>query len=94
MSSIKINMPPYAEEDLKKIEDLIKKVKEMDEKLNLLNETKIKEIVFNGNNHSVSDSQRYDVKIVTNEKEIIELAKRGYDCQQIGESKWLMKKRI
>ncbi len=34
-------------EDLRKIEDLIKKVKEMDEKLKALSEVKIKEIVFN-----------------------------------------------
>ncbi len=90
-------------EDLRKIEDLIKKVKEIDEKLKSLNETKIKEIVFNvikeygiifnGTNHSTSN-QKYDVKIVTSEEEIIELAKQGYDCQQIGENKWLMKKRI
>lgn len=40
--------------------------------------------ILNGNNHSSSE-QKYDVKIVTNEEEIIELAKQGYDCQQIGE---------
>jgi len=83
---------------LRKIEDLIKKVKEIDEKLKALNETKIKEIVFNvikeygvilnGSTHSTSN-QKYDVKIVTREEEIIELAKQGYDCQQIGENKWL-----
>ena len=61
-----------------------------------MNETKIKEIVFNvikeygvifnGNTHSTSE-EKYDVKIVTSEKEIIELAKQGYDCRQIGENK-------
>jgi integrase len=89
-------------EDLRKIEDLIKKVREIDEKLKTFNETKIKEIVFsvikeygvifNGNDHLTSE-QKYDVKIVTSEEEIIELAKQGYDCQQIGENKWLMKRK-
>ncbi len=34
-------------------------------------------IIFNGNNHSTSE-QKYDVKIVTSEEEIIKLAKQGY----------------
>lgn len=33
-----------------------------------------------------------DVRIVNTEDEIIRFAKLGYDCQVIGESKWLMKK--
>jgi integrase len=87
-------------EDLRKIEDLIKKVKELDEKLKSLNETRIKEIVFevikeygvifNSNNNN--SSGKYDVKIITSEEEIVKLAKRGYDCQRIGKNKWLMKK--
>jgi hypothetical protein len=72
--------------------------------LKSLNETKIKKIVFkvikeyglvfNGNHYSASYPEKYDAKIVTSEEEIIELAKQGYDCQQIGKNKWLAKKKI
>ena len=36
--------------------------------------------------------RKHDAKIVTSEEEIIELAKQGYECQVIGNCKWLMKK--
>lgn len=67
-----------------------------------MNESWIKEIVlkvirefgFMLNNNcdcNFTTSQKYyDMKIVTSEEEIIELARQGYDCQQIAENKWLM----
>ncbi|MCD6371240.1 MAG: site-specific integrase [Candidatus Aenigmarchaeota archaeon] len=97
---------PYSagkEEELRKLEDVIKKVKELDEKIQSLNEAWIKEIVlkvirefgFMMNNNNCNLNQvKYDVKIVTSEEEIIELAKQGYDCQQIAQNKWLMRKKI
>ncbi len=33
-----------------------------------------------------------DSKIVATEKEVIELSNQGYDCQPIGENKWLMRR--
>ena len=97
---------PYSagrEEELRKLEDVIKKVKELDEKIQSLNEAWIKEIVLKvirefgfmmNNNNCNLNQAKYDVKIVTSEEEIIELAKQGYDCQQIAQNKWLMRKKI
>ena len=34
---------------------------------------------------------RFDVKVVCNEQEIIELASNGWECQPIGQGKWLMR---
>jgi len=65
--------------DLNKLEGLKAKIKELEEEIRKLKEER------------VSNQAKYDVKIVTSEEEIIELAKLGYDCQPIGESKWLMK---
>jgi len=64
---------------LNKLEGLKAKIKELEEEIRKLKEER------------VSNQAKYDVKIVTSEEEIIELAKLGYDCQPIGESKWLMK---
>jgi len=91
------------EEELKKLEDVIKKVKELDEKLKMLNEAWIKEIVLKvikefgfiiSNCNFTPFQAKYYVKIVTSEEEIIELAKQGYDCQQIVPNKWLMRKQL
>jgi len=67
---------------LRKIEDLIKKVKEIDKKLKTFNETKIKEIVFNvikeegvifnGNDQLVSE-QKYEVKMLQVKKKLLSL---------------------
>ena len=38
------------------------------------------------------NSNNCNVKIVSSEDEIISLTEKGYDCQTIGENKWLMKK--
>ncbi|MEM5792733.1 MAG: hypothetical protein QXY45_00010 [Candidatus Aenigmatarchaeota archaeon] len=43
---------------------------------------------------SEDTSNKFDSKIVTTEKEIIELSNKGYDCQQIGKNKWLMRKKL
>ena len=36
--------------------------------------------------------QKHDAKMVTYEEKIIDLAKQGYNCQSIGENKWLSRK--
>ena len=33
-------------------------------------------------------------KIVKTEKELIELSNQGYECQQVGNNKWLMRRKI
>ena len=40
-----------------------------------------------------SFSERYESKIVTTDQEIIELSMQGYDCQPIGNSRWLMRRK-
>jgi len=63
---------------LNKLEGLKAKIKELEEEIKKLKEGRV-------------NQAKYDVRIVTSEEEIIELAKLGYDCQQIGEGKWLMR---
>ena len=66
--------------DLNKLEGLKAKIRELEEEIKKLKE------------EGVRNQAKYDVRIVTSEEEIIELAKLGYDCQPIGESRWLMKR--
>jgi integrase len=67
--------------DLNKLRDIKDKISELERKIKELE--KIKNI-----------SGYYDVKIVTSEESIIELAKHGYDCQPVGNDRWLMRKQI
>jgi integrase len=66
--------------NLNEIKDLKAKIEELEKKLEELMNTK-----------TVNKQVEFDVKIVSSEEEIIELAKLGYDCQPIGEGKWLMR---
>ncbi|MHC1605295.1 MAG: hypothetical protein ACXQTP_04935 [Candidatus Methanofastidiosia archaeon] len=84
--------------DLKKLKGIIAKIKEMDAKIddfikadNLKNV--VKEIIVQELKTETIENE-FDSKIVTAEKEIIELSNQGYNCQSIGTSKWLMRKRI
>jgi integrase len=43
-------------------------------------------------NSQGNPKQECDVKIVASEEDIIELVKQDYECQAIGNNKWLMKK--
>jgi len=38
------------------------------------------------------DNKNCDVKVATSIDQVIALAKLGYDCQPIGENRWLMRK--
>ena len=71
-------MSKKQEIDLNKLEGLKAKIKELEEEIKKLKEGRV-------------NQAKYGVRIVTSEEEIIELAKLGYDCQQIGEGKWLMR---
>jgi hypothetical protein len=41
-----------------------------------------------------ANTNNCDVKIATSLNQVVALAKLGYDCQPIGDNKWLMKKQI
>lgn len=67
--------------DLNKLEDIKAKIEELEKKVKELEleETKMK-------------SNNCDVKIATSLEQVVALAKIGYDCQPIGENRWLMRK--
>lgn len=65
--------------DLNKLKDIKTKIKELEERVSSLEETK-------------TSNNNCDVKIATSEEEIVVLARLGYDCQAIGDDKWLMRK--
>ncbi|MEM1510838.1 MAG: hypothetical protein QW096_13305 [Thermofilaceae archaeon] len=67
---------------MNKLEDLKAKVEEL--------EKKIQELYKKEQNLI----PKYDAKIVSSESEVLELAKLGYDCQPMGNGKWLMKRPI
>lgn len=66
---------------LNKLKDIKANIKELERKIK--ESEKIK-----------TNSDNFNVKIVTSEEEIVEFAKIGYDCQSVGVNKWLMKKQI
>jgi integrase len=66
--------------DLNKLEDLKAKIEVL--------EKQIAELGKDKDTHEVE----YEATIVSSENEIIKLAELGYDCQPIGQSKWLMKR--
>jgi len=67
------------EYDLSKIEGLQSKIEELEERIGEL---------------TLTHPAKFDAKIVSSEKEILELVTQGYECQQIGSGMWLMKKTI
>jgi len=67
------------EYDLNKLEGLKAKIEELEKRIEEL--SKVKE----------SNEVKCDAKVVSSEDEIIELAKLGYDCQPIGDNRWLMR---
>jgi DNA repair exonuclease SbcCD ATPase subunit len=67
------------EYDLNKLEDIKAKIEELEKKLKELEEAK-------------TNSNNLDVKIATSLEQVIALAKIGYDCQPIGDNRWLMRR--
>jgi hypothetical protein len=39
-------------------------------------------------------TKQYESKIISTEEEVIELSNVGYECQPLGNKKWLMRKKI
>ena len=84
--------------DPKQMEDIINKIKNIDEKIdsfikdddlkNLVKEILTKELKTD------TMQNQFESKIVKTEKELIELSNQGYECQQVGNNKWLMRRKI
>jgi len=84
--------------DPKQMKDIIDKIKNMDEKVDNFIKTDdlknlVKEILSKEVKTDTMQNQ-FESKIVKTEKELIELSNQGYECQQIGNNKWLMKRKI
>ena len=78
---------PSPEEIDEKIDNKMKGFVQSPEFKKICNEI-FQEILKNNNN------ERYKSVIVTSEDEVIKLSNKGYDCQIIGPSKWLMRRKI
>lgn len=80
------------------MEDIINKIKDMDERVDNFIKTDdlknlVKEILSKELKTDTIQNQ-FESKIVKTEKELIELSNQGYECQQIGNNKWLMRRKI
>jgi hypothetical protein len=84
--------------DPKQMKDIINKIKEVDEKVDNFIKTEdlkklVKEVIDKELKTNATQNQ-FESKIVKTEKELIELSNQGYECQQIGNNKWLMRRKI
>lgn len=84
--------------DPKQMKDVIDKIKNMDERVdNFIKTDDLKNLVKEILSKEVKTDTRqkqFESKIVKTEKELIELSNQGYECQQIGNNKWLMRRKI
>jgi integrase len=69
------------------IKSLSAKIEELENQIKLLTSGMV-----NGN--AIAPNQKYESKIVASEEELVRLSNLGYECQQIGQEKWLMKQKI
>ena len=84
--------------DLKKIKGIIGKIKSLEHRIDTCpNTEQVQQLIMDALK-AESNKVRLDVGfesvIVDSEKEIIHLSNRGFDCQPIGPSKWLMRKKL
>jgi len=89
------NKPAF---DLKKFDGIIAKIKYLESKIDNIVEREdmkklIKEIVTQEIKMGVPQVKFKSI-IVSTDQEIIALTEQGYDCQSIGENKWLMKRNL
>ena len=75
--------------DLKTLEGINAKIKEMDSKIDNLHKEGIREEL-----KAEMSQNNFECKIVSTEEEIIKLSNEGYDCQRIGKNRWLMRKKL
>ena len=83
--------------DLKKLEDIQAKIKDLDSKIDSFIKTEdlmeiIKEFI-NKELKNQASTKQYESKIVSAEEEVIELSDLGYECQPLGNGKWLMRRK-
>jgi len=78
---------PSTDEIEELVEDKLKRFAQSDEFKEVCKSV-FRELQENNNDN------RYKSKIVESEERIIELSSKGYECQPIGENKWLMRKEI
>ncbi len=84
--------------DLKQMKGIVAKIKDVEERLDSLPTIeivqKIVDEIMESKGVCQNSSENYESKIVCSEKEIIQLSNLGYDCQFIGNEKWLMRKKV
>ena len=84
--------------DLRQIKGIIAKIKDIENQLDSLPTIEIVQKIVNEilEKHGTcqNSSETYESKIVCSEKDIIQLSNLGYDCQFVGQSKWLMRKKV
>jgi hypothetical protein len=79
------------------LEDIQAKIKDLDSRIDNFIKTDdlkkiIKEIVSEELKKQTITKQ-YESRIVSTEKEVIELSNLGYECQPLGNSRWLMRRK-
>ena len=80
------------------MKDIINKIKEIDARIDNLIKTDdlkktIREVIREELKNQTSTKQ-YESKIVSTEKEVIELSNLSYECQPLGNGKWLMRQKV
>lgn len=71
-------------EDIKSLQT---RIEELENQIKLLTSG-----IVNGT--AIAPNQKYESKIVTTERELITLSNLGWECQLIGQEKWLMRRKI
>ena len=83
--------------DLKKLKGIIAKIKDLEGRIDSLPTTEaVQEViseVLEKNGVGQNSSEVYESKIVNIKEEVIRLSNLGFDCQPIGNSEWLMRKK-
>jgi site-specific recombinase XerD len=84
--------------DLKKIKGIIGKIKSLEHRIDTCpNTEQIQQLItdaLKAESNKVRPDVGFESVIVDSEQEIIHLSNRGFDCQPIGPSKWLMRKKL
>jgi len=84
--------------DLKQIKGIIAKIKDLEGRIDNLPTSemvqKIVSEVLEKSGFSRDPIEEYESKIVNTKEEVIQLSNLGFDCQSIGKSEWLMRKKI
>jgi hypothetical protein len=84
--------------DLKKLKGIIDKIKDLEGRIDSLPTTEAVQNMISEalekNRVGQNSSEVYESKIVNIKGEVIRLSNLGFDCQPIGNSEWLMRKKM